>query len=126
MRFNRYISREVKDILEKQYLEYIKITPMSRKEKQALRKWVKDGNSVYENSCGAWADGGVPIEFLTVFRDEEYIRKNTKGMSSEERRKFALEYYGWDDDEIEPNPVKDDILEELKINSDNSDNELPF
>lgn len=69
---------------------------------------------------------GVPIEFLTVFRDEEYIRKNTKGMSSEERRKFALEYYGWDDDETEANPVKDDILEELKINSDSSDNELPF
>ena len=38
------------------------------------------------------------MEFLDVYRDDEYIRQHTKGMSLEKTRKFALAYYGWDDD----------------------------
>lgn len=123
MKFNPHVPKEHRELLEKQYKEYLKSTPMTKKEQRALREWVKDGHSVFENSCGAWADGGVPIEFLTVFRDDEYIRQHTKGMSPEESRKFALHYYGWDDDypEAEQNaalpaitPVYDD------------DEELPF
>ena len=98
MKFNKAIPEYRREFLEKQYKEYIKTTPMTKKEQRALREWVKDGNSVYENSQGAWADGQVPVEFLTVYRDEEYIRMHTKGMSSDEARRFALAYYGWDDD----------------------------
>ena len=83
-------------------------------------RWVKDGHSVYENTCGAWADGMVPVEFLTVYRDEEYIRQHTKGMDSEETRKFALAYYGWDDDESH-----DDYIPIPDINPSDAD-ELPF
>ena len=57
---------------------------------------MKDGNSVYENPSEAWSDGQVPVEFLTVYRDEEYIRQHTKGMNPEDARIFALAYYGWD------------------------------
>ena len=125
MKFNRYIPKEAQEILEKQYQEYIKNTPMTKKERRALREWVKDGNSVYENGSGAWADGGIPVEFLTIYRDEEYIRKKTKGMSSDEKRKFALAYYGWDD-EIESNSVEEGILEKVETSSNCGDNELPF
>ena len=98
MKFNKRISPEHKELLESQYKEYIKNTPMTKKEQRALREWVKDGHSVYENTSGAWYDGQVPVEFLTVYRDEEYIRKHTKGMNDEEARCFAMAYYGWDDD----------------------------
>ncbi len=100
MKFNKYIPLEKREFMEKQYKEYIKITPMTKKEQRVLREWVKDGNSVYENSMNAWQDGQVPVEFLSVYRDEEYIRQHTKGMDDEATRKFALAYYGWDD---EPN-----------------------
>jgi hypothetical protein len=36
---------------------------------------------------------------LTIYREEEYIRQQTKGMNPEDTRKFAMAYYGWDDTE---------------------------
>lgn len=54
---------------------------MTKKEQRAVREWVKDGRSVYENPSGAWYDGQVPVEFLSIYRDEEYIRQHTKGMN---------------------------------------------
>jgi len=57
MKFNRYLPEEIREMLEKQYKEYIKQTPMTKKEQRAVREWVKDGHSVYENSSGAWYDG---------------------------------------------------------------------
>ena len=99
MKFNRYLPLETREFLEKQYKEYIKVTPMTKKEQCAVREWVKDGNSVYENPSGAWQEGQVPVEFLTIYRDEEYIRQHTKGINPEDARKFALDYYGWSDDE---------------------------
>ena len=125
MKFNKYIPEYRREFLEKQYKEYIKTTPMTKKEQRALREWVKDGNSVYENSQGAWADGQVPVEFLTVYRDEEYIRTHTKGMSSDEARRFALAYYGWEDDSSGSIIQKDSPAETVFLQL-NPDEELPF
>jgi len=102
MKFNKYLPKETRELLEKQYKEYIKVTPMTKKEQRAVREWVKDGHSVYENPSEAWHEGQVPVEFLSVYRDEEYIRQHTKGMNSEDARRFALEYYGWLDEEELP------------------------
>lgn len=101
MKFNLHLPIWRQEFLEKQYKEYIKTTPMTKKEQRALREWVKNGNSVYENPSEAWSDGQVPVEFLTVYRDEEYIRQHTKDMDPEEARRFALAYYGWDDEPVE-------------------------
>ena len=124
MKFNRYLPEEIRIMLEKQYKEYIKQTPMTKKEQRVLREWVKDGHSVYENSSGAWYDGQAPVEFLTVYREEEYIRQNTKGMSPEEARKFALNYYGWNDEDATPSD-QPDILDEF-VNEFEGKEELPF
>ena len=109
MKFNKHLSPEVEELLTTQYKKYIKETVMTKKEMRALREWVKDGHSVYENTCDGWADGQVPVEFLTVYRDEEYIRQHTKGMSPEETCKFAMDYYGWSDDEPVQQPDGDII-----------------
>lgn len=71
MKFNKYISHAAEEALAAQYREYIKTTTMTKKEMRALREWVKDGNSVYENTSGVWAEGPIPVEFLTVYREEE-------------------------------------------------------
>lgn len=124
MKFNKHLSSEVEELLTTQYKKYIKETSMTKKEMRALREWVKDGHSVYENTCGAWADGQVPVEFLTVYRDEEYIRQHTKGMNPEETRKFAMAYYGWDDDEEEVERYLQDIPTNMDVPL--LDEELPF
>lgn len=121
MKFNKYIDSETRELLETQYKEYIKRTPMTKKEQRALREWVKDGNSVYENPSGAWSDGQIPVEFLTVYREEEYLRQQTKGMTPDEARRFALSYYGWSDDEN-----MQDSSAPILIPSDNQFYELPF
>lgn len=105
MKFNVELPDDFKEYLENQYKEYLKKRTMTKKEQRAVREWVKDGNSVYDNPEGAWLDGGVRMEYLDIYRDHEYIRQHTKGMSSEETRRFALAYYGWDDD---PAPKIDD------------------
>lgn len=124
MRFNKYLPEEIRNLLENQYKEYIKTTPMTKKEQRALWEWVKDGHSVYENDSCAWYDGQIPVEFLTVYRDEEYIRQHTKGMSPEEARRFAMAYYGWDDEAASD----ETILMDSFAASDNSPvaEELPF
>lgn len=99
MKFNKHLSKEIREMLEKQYKEYIKNTPMTKKEQWAVREWVKDGHSVYENPRSAWHEGQIPVEFLTIYREEEYIRQHTKEMNSGEARRFALEYNGWSDEE---------------------------
>ena len=99
MKFNVELPEDVKEYLENQYKAYLKKRTMTKKEQQAVREWVKDGNSVYDNPSGAWLDGGVRMEFLDIYREEEYIRQHTKEMSSEEARRFAMAYYGWDDEQ---------------------------
>ncbi len=123
MKFNKHISPELQELLTTQLEEYIKTTPMTKKELRAVREWVKDGHSVYENMSGAFYDGQAPVEFLTEWRDDEYIRKHTKGMAPEEVRQFALSYYGWDDDEVSLQQGEQDPSLELIIFGDE---ELPF
>ncbi|GAB1476247.1 hypothetical protein MASR2M70_22730 [Bacillota bacterium] len=100
MKFNKHISSELQELLITQLKEYIKTTPMTRKELRAVRDWVKDGHSVYESMSGAFYDGQTPVEFLAEWRDDEYISQHTKWMAPEEARRFALSYYGRDDENV--------------------------
>ena len=127
MKFNPGIDKGIQEILEKQYKEYIKVTPMTKKEQRALREWVKAGHSVYENSSGVWAEGQVPVEFLKVYRDEEYIRTNTKGMSPEESIRFTMIYYAWNEDASDSNASDEDYISFIKeLDSIESNEELPL
>ena len=73
MKFNKHLPKWRQEFLENEYKQYCKTTTMTSSERRALREWVKDGNSVYENASGVWAEGNIPVEFLTIYRDEEYI-----------------------------------------------------
>ena len=95
MKFNVKLAASEQDYLEKQYKEYIEKTTMTDKERNALKEWVMDGNSPYDNPMGLWKDSFHPVEFLEVYRDEEYIEEHTKGMAAEDRNRYTAEYYGF-------------------------------
>ena len=70
MKFNVDLTAAEQEYLENQYKEYVKSKNMTSRERTALREWVADGNSVYNNPMGLWKDGFHPAEFLEVYRDE--------------------------------------------------------
>lgn len=110
MKFKDHVSPELQEILVKEYEEYTYKTSLTADEKRALREWVSEGHSVNENSCEAQYAGQVPMDFIDVYRDEQYIRNHTKGMSDEEARKFALAYYGWDDRQLSDEEFLNDTI----------------
>lgn len=94
-------NEERKRFLRQELKEYEKITPMTEEERRELHEWVDAGYSVHQNTCCAVGDGNRPIDFLVIYREEEYLRKATAGMDSEEARRYVLDYYGWTEDETE-------------------------
>lgn len=85
---------------------------MTEEERKILHEWVDDGNSVHENGAMACYEGGRPMDFLDVYREEEEIRRALNTMSYEEGSRYLLEEYGIDRDGVmTPKPP---TYEELK------------
>ena len=88
--------------LEDEYWPYVARTPMTTKERRALRKWVRTGHSVYESPASQFlGESATPSPVLDTYRMDEDFRKETHGMTPERRRKYMEEVTGWanDDDE---------------------------
>ena len=94
------INKEKRQYLRKELKEYEKATPMTDEERTALREWVQAGNSVHENAAMAVYEGGRPLDFLDVYREDEEIRRALDSMSYEEGSKYLLEEYGIDRDGV--------------------------
>lgn len=92
------IDKERKKFLRQELKEYEKYTPMTAKEKSILQEWVRAGHSVHENGSMAVYEGGCPVDFLDVYREEEEIRCTLASMSYEEGSQYLLEKYGVDRD----------------------------
>ena len=90
------INKEKKRFLKQELREYEKVTPMTREEREALHEWVAAGNSVHENGSMASYEGGRPMDFLDVYREEETIRRALDSMSYEEGSRYLLKEYGID------------------------------
>ena len=85
-RISEYMRKEqeYQALLDEELKEYLKETKMTPKERKALREWVTTGHSVHENNAMAVCEGGYPIDFLDIYREEEELRQATKDMSPEE------------------------------------------
>lgn len=106
------ISKEKRRFLKQELKEYEKTISMTGEERAALHEWVAAGNSVHENGSMASHEGGRPMDFLDVYREEEEIRRALASMSYEEGSKYLLEEYGIDRDGVmTPKPP---AYEELK------------
>ena len=106
------ISKEKRRFLKQELKEYEKTTPMTEEEKAVLHEWVAAGNSVHANGSMASYEGGRPMDFLDVYREEEEIRRALSSRSYEEGSRYLLEEYGIDRDGVlTPKPP---TYEELK------------
>ena len=80
--------------LEKELIEYEKVTVMTADEQSALRAWVAAGNSVHENTSMGVDEKGEPLDFLDVYRMEEEIRQDLEKLSPTEKDKYIARLKG--------------------------------
>ena len=69
------INKEKERSLQRELKEYEKVTPMTEEERIALHEWVRAGNSVHENGGMVSYEGGIPADFLDVYREEAELCK---------------------------------------------------
>lgn len=88
----RFLMQELK--------AYEKITPMTEEERAILHEWVRAGHSVHENDAMAVYEGGCPLDFLVVYREQEEVRRTLASMTHEEGSRYLLEEYDIDRDGV--------------------------
>lgn len=81
-------------LLMKEFNEYAAQTPMNDEEHEALLTWVKEGHSVHENGSMASYEGGRPVDFLDVYREEEEVRKTLESLEGKEKEKYLRKLRG--------------------------------
>ena len=116
LKFRKYVPEETREVLQKEYDEYIKRHKLKGSEKKELRQWVITGHSVYDNP-GDYVNGYLEeVDFVTNMRlerdDDEYERECVWSPNADD-----LVY-------IRKEKVKQQTVE--KIVSDDYDEELPF
>lgn len=94
--------------------DYEQNVPMTSNEKQALRRWVLSGHSVYEAPvskyaclCGEW-----PTDFLDVYRLDKELDAAVQGKNAIEREIYLRQYFG-DEEEVPLEKAKQESWEEL-------------
>lgn len=87
----------------KELEEYEQTVPMTRYEKKLLRNWVMSGHSPYENAGSKYLclTGNESYDFLSIYRIDKEISRNTRGMNNEEKQAYLREYMGCTDEEPE-------------------------
>ena len=95
------IHKEKERFLQQELREYEKMTAMTEDERIALHEWVRAGNSVHENGGMVSYEGGIPADFLDVYREEAELRRKLSSMTEAERKRYLYVEYG-----IENEPSK--------------------
>lgn len=80
--------------LQRELTAYEEKTPMNRYEKRALRKWVRDGHSVYEAPPSMfYCTMEGEYDYLEIYRMDHEILNELKGKSKLEREKCLDELF---------------------------------
>jgi len=62
-------DKAFKALLRAEMEEYmITIGELTATEKQDLRRWVADGNSVHDNPCSLYDEDGHPMDYINAVR----------------------------------------------------------
>ena len=87
---------------------YEREVPMTAYEKKLLREWVMSGHSPRENPGSKYYGLMYPDpDFLTVYRLDREIQRDTRGMNEDEKIAYIKGCTGWRDDleeKFEGNP----------------------
>lgn len=87
-------NAERQRFLEQELKTYERATPMTDEERTVLRSWVRDGNSVHENTSDARGEDGRPMDFLEVYRQDVEISDALAAMTYEEGTEYLRREYG--------------------------------
>ncbi|GAU79590.1 hypothetical protein [Fusibacter sp. 3D3] len=82
------------ELLIEELKAYEAITVMTDAEKVALRKWVSDGNSAYENGSLSCGENGRPLNFLEVYRYEQEIIENLTKLTPQDQEVYLAKLHG--------------------------------
>lgn len=88
------ISRERRAFLKAELRAYERKTEMTDEERQELRAWVAEGNSVYENPSMVCSEGGAQSDFLSVYRHEEEIRRELSKLDEADQMIYIARLHG--------------------------------
>ena len=120
MRFEKQVSREVREFLTQQLKEYEQVTKMSKEDRRLLHEWVASGHSPYENGDYIYGAGG-PVDFISALRTMQEADEWFDTLSEEEQTAELSSG-------VQYNTTSDDII--FDIDSINlppaSNEELPF
>ena len=101
--------------------EEVQMTPY---EKRAVRRWVMDGHSPYENPGSKYLcmTGSEPYDFLTVYRMDKELEQDMKGMNKAQKIAYLKEFMGWTDED-KPDEIPEESSDWLPFDPDD---ENPF
>lgn len=90
------LTNDRQRILEDELKLYEQNTEMNEEERKAIHEWVAAGYSVHENVCDAEDGHGHYLDFLDVYRENQYIEEKLSTMNDEEREEYLAELRGED------------------------------
>lgn len=113
-RQNTMMDNIESDRLWIEYENYIHENKLTKYERQLLRKWVRDGHSVYETVESEYLPGPAypPMDFIDAYRLDRSIREDLRGLTKDEKDAYFKSLYGY----AEPTPEEIE-MEEAKKNT---------
>ena len=95
------------EFLWDEYQDYIAKKPMTPYERRLVRKWVKEGNSVYGcTQSRYYGESAYPMEFLEVYRSDRAIDKELQGKTPQERETYLKDLLGYQEEPAEEKELR--------------------
>ena len=96
------------EFLWDEYQDYIAKKPMTPYEHRLVRKWVKEGNSVYGcTQSRYYGESAYPMEFLEVYRSDRAIDKELQGKTPQEREAYLKDLLGYQEEPAEEKELRE-------------------
>lgn len=96
------------EFLWDEYQDYIAKKPMTPYERSLVRKWVKEGNSVYGcTQSRYYGESAYPMEFLEVYRSDRAIDKELQGKTPQERETYLKDLLGYQEETAEEKELRE-------------------
>ena len=82
-----------------EYEDYITDHKLTKFERQLLRKWIREGHSVYEPVDPQYAPGPSypPMDFIEAYRYDRSIQELIDGMPEAKKITYLKDLYGYTD-----------------------------
>ena len=103
-----YLYDSHQEYLWDEYQDYIAQKPMTPYERRLVRKWVKNGNSVYGcMQSKYYGESAYPMEFLEIYRMDRAIDRDLQGKTPKEREAYLKELLGYKEEPAEEKQLRE-------------------